>query len=60
MHTDDINQALRLSIQELSQKLADELVAKNLLALQVTTLQGKVSELETLLDTQTKQRGGNN
>ncbi|CZA36734.1 TPA: hypothetical protein ACGO9G_000788 [Streptococcus suis] len=61
-------QALRLTIDELTSKLAEESTTKNLLAVQLTTaeqdkqvlsqqnnqLQERVSELETLLDEQTK------
>ncbi|HFI0638357.1 TPA: hypothetical protein ACGO3K_000421 [Streptococcus suis] len=61
-------QALRLTIDELTSKLAEESTTKNLLAVQLTAaeqdkqvlsqqnnqLQERVSELETLLDEQTK------
>ncbi|HEL1995939.1 TPA: hypothetical protein ACT2C8_000541 [Streptococcus suis] len=61
-------QALRLTIDELTSKLAEESTTKNLLAIQLTAaeqdkqvlsqqnnqLQERVSELETLLDEQTK------
>ncbi|HEM3552292.1 MULTISPECIES: hypothetical protein [Streptococcus] len=61
-------QALRLTIDELTSKLAEESTTKNLLAVQLTAaeqdkqvlsqqnnqLQEQVSELETLLDEQTK------
>ncbi|HFI0326999.1 TPA: hypothetical protein ACGO3U_001875 [Streptococcus suis] len=61
-------QALRLTIDELTSKLAEESTTKNLLAVQLIAaeqdkqvlsqqnnqLQGRVSELETLLDEQTK------
>ncbi|CYY36622.1 hypothetical protein [Streptococcus suis] len=61
-------QALRLTIDELTSKLAEESTAKNLLAVQLTAaeqdkqvlsqqnnqLQERVSELEALLDEQTK------
>ncbi|MFM0591355.1 hypothetical protein [Streptococcus suis] len=61
-------QALRLTIDELTSKLAEESTTKNLLAVQLTAaeqdkqvlsqqnnqLQGRVSELEALLDEQTK------
>lgn len=63
-----LNQALRLTIEELTEKLATESSTKNLLAVQLIAaeqdkqvlsqqnnqLQGRVSELETLLDEQTK------
>lgn len=59
-----LQQALRLTITDLSDKLVDESTTKNLLALQltdckalnqslteeVTSLQARVNELETLLD----------
>ncbi|HEM5998418.1 TPA: hypothetical protein U2B30_001871 [Streptococcus suis] len=61
-------QALRLTIEELTEKLAAESSTKNLLAVQLTAaeqdkqvlsqqnnqLQARVSELEALLDEQTK------
>ncbi|MDG3222530.1 hypothetical protein MKM42_02315 [Streptococcus suis] len=61
-------QALRLTIDESTRKLAEESTTKNLLAVQLTAaeqdkqvlsqqnnqLQARVSELETLLDEQTK------
>ncbi|HFU4464428.1 TPA: hypothetical protein ACGO9X_001734 [Streptococcus suis] len=61
-------QALRLTIDELTSKLAEESMTKNLLSVQLTDteqdkqvlsqqnnqLQERVSELETLLDEQTK------
>ncbi|HEL2442119.1 hypothetical protein ACS6Z8_09285 [Streptococcus suis] len=61
-------QALRLTIDELTSKLAEESMTKNLLSVQLTAteqdkqvlsqqnnqLQERVSELETLLDEQTK------
>ncbi|HEM2777313.1 TPA: hypothetical protein U0614_000435 [Streptococcus suis] len=61
-------QALRLTIDELTSKLAEESTTKNLLAVQLTAaeqdkqvlsqqnnqLQERVSELEDLLDEQTK------
>ncbi|CYV52314.1 hypothetical protein [Streptococcus suis] len=61
-------QALRLTIDELTSKLAEESTTKNLLAVQLTAaeqsnkvltqqnaeLQARVSELEALLDEQTK------
>lgn len=61
-------QALRLTIDELTSKLAEESTTKNLLAVQLTAaeqdkqvlsqqnnqLQERVSELEALLDEQTK------
>ncbi|HEL2235816.1 TPA: hypothetical protein TZH59_001937 [Streptococcus suis] len=68
MNQEQINQALRLTIDELTSKLTEESTTKNLLAVQLTVaeqdkqvlsqqnnqLQERVSELETLLDEQTK------
>lgn len=66
--TDDyLNQALRLTLQELNTKLSEESTTKNLLALQLTDceqekqsllnqneeLQAQIKELEALLDVQT-------
>ncbi|HEL2109582.1 TPA: hypothetical protein TY903_000056 [Streptococcus suis] len=68
MNQEQLNQALRLTIDELTSKLAEESTTKNLLAVQLTAaeqdkqvlsqqnnqLQERVSELEALLDEQTK------
>ncbi|MEI4338066.1 hypothetical protein V9Z57_01775 [Streptococcus suis] len=68
MNQEQITQALRLTIDELTSKLAEESTTKNLLAVQLTAagqdkqvlsqqnnqLQERVSELETLLDEQTE------
>ncbi|HFR3901130.1 TPA: hypothetical protein ACHVH6_002281, partial [Streptococcus suis] len=68
MNQEQINQALSSAINELTSKLAEELTTKNLLAVQLTAaeqdkqvlsqqnnqLQERVSELEALLDEQTK------
>ncbi|HEM4321900.1 TPA: hypothetical protein U1X88_000865 [Streptococcus suis] len=68
MNQEQLIQALRLTLDELTSKLAEESTTKNLLAVQLTAaeqdkqvlsqqnnqLQGRVSELETLLDEQTK------
>ncbi|HEM5085994.1 TPA: hypothetical protein U1247_001968 [Streptococcus suis] len=68
MNQEQINQALRLTIDELTSKLAEESTTKNLLAVQLTAaeqdkkvlsqqnkqLQERVTELEALLDEQTK------
>lgn len=68
MNQEQLNQALRLTIDELTSKLAEESTTKNLLAVQLTAaeqdkqvlsqqnaeFQARVSELETLLDEQTK------
>lgn len=63
-----LNQALRLTVSELTAQLANESTTKNLLAIQLTEvdqekqqltqqnaeLQARVSELEGLLDEQTQ------
>ncbi|AYJ74996.1 TPA: hypothetical protein U5Z34_000835 [Streptococcus agalactiae] len=63
-----LNQALRLTVNELTAQLANESTTKNLLAIQLTEvdqekqqltqqnaeLQARVSELEGLLDEQTQ------
>ncbi|MFS5196171.1 hypothetical protein V2S80_03105 [Streptococcus agalactiae] len=63
-----LNQALRLTVNELTAQLANESTTKNLLAIQLTEvdqekqqltqqnaeLQARVSELEDLLDEQTQ------
>nr|DAV74339.1 MAG TPA: hypothetical protein [Caudoviricetes sp.] len=61
MKPEEINQALRLTIEELTRKLADEVTSKNLLAIQLTqkeeayqALQKEKEELETALDEVTK------
>ncbi|WP_029171105.1 hypothetical protein [Streptococcus suis] len=65
---EQINQALRLTINELTAQLANESTTKNLLVIQLTEaeqekqhltqqnaeLQARVTELEALLDEQTK------
>lgn len=55
-----LNQALRLTINELTTQLANETTTKNVLAVQLTEanqqnaeLQARVTELETLLEAQT-------
>lgn len=64
---EQLNQALRLTINELTAQLANEATTKNLLAIQLTEadqekqqltqqnteLQARVTELEALLDVQT-------
>ena len=57
MKPEEINQALRLTIEELTRKLAEEVTSKNLLAIQLTqkeeayqALQKEKEELETALD----------
>ncbi|MCK3905870.1 hypothetical protein HCC14_10340 [Streptococcus suis] len=68
MNQEQINQALRLTITDLMTKLSEETTTKNLLAVQLTAaeqdkkvlsqqnnqLQGRATELEALLDEQTK------
>ncbi|HEL1620312.1 TPA: hypothetical protein TXL63_002213 [Streptococcus suis] len=68
MNQEQLIQALRLTIDELTSKLAEESTTKNLLAVQLTAaeqdkkvlsqqnnqLQERVTELEALLDEQTK------
>lgn len=66
MDTKQINQALRLTVNDLTAKLAEESTTKNLLAIQLTEaeqasqrlaqekdeLQARVDELEALLEEQ--------
>ncbi|MCC3172149.1 hypothetical protein [Streptococcus sanguinis] len=69
MNQEEINQALRLTIEELTRKLADEMTSKNLLAIQLTqkeeayqALQKEKEELEAALEEVTapeETRGGN-
>lgn len=68
MNQDQINSALRLTIQELTSSLSEEKTSKNLIAVQLAEsnqqvdflnqqnaeLQARVTELEALLDEQTK------
>lgn len=61
MTQEQINQALRLTINELSTKLADESTTKNVLAIQlseaqqeITNLKAQVDELTALLNEQTQ------
>ena len=68
MDTKQINQALRLTVNDLTAKLAEESTTKNLLAIQLTEaeqasqrlaqekdeLQARVDELEALLEEQTQ------
>ncbi|HEM3698799.1 TPA: hypothetical protein U1C85_001881 [Streptococcus suis] len=67
MNQEQINQALRLTNNDLVTKLSEEMTTKNLLAVQLTEaeqekqhltqqnaeLQARVTELEALLDVQT-------
>ena len=68
MDQKNINSALQASAQELSTKFSEEIISKNLLAVQLVEanqknelltqqnaeLQARISELESLLDEQTK------
>jgi len=68
MEQKNINNALQASVQELSTKFSEEIISKNLLAVQLVEanqknelltqqnaeLQARISELESLLDEQTK------
>lgn len=68
MDQKNINNALQASVQELSNKFSEEIISKNLLAVQLVEanqknelltqqnaeLQARISELESLLDEQTK------
>ncbi|MGT2829610.1 hypothetical protein [Streptococcus hillyeri] len=56
-----LNQALRLTVNDLTAKLVEESTTKNLLAIQLTEAQKNINllnqqkaELEALLDTQTQ------
>lgn len=69
MNPEEINQALRLTIEELTRKLVDEVTSKNLLAIQLTqkeetyqALQKEKEELEAALEEVTapeETHGGN-
>ncbi|HEM6302166.1 TPA: hypothetical protein U2D09_000328 [Streptococcus suis] len=61
MNQEQINQALRLTIDELTSKLAEESTTKNLLSVQLTearqtiaSLQAEINELTKQLDEATK------
>lgn len=68
MDQKNINNALQASVQDLSTKFSEEIISKNLLAVQLVEanqknelltqqnaeLQARISELESLLDEQTK------
>lgn len=61
MIQEQINQALRLTIDELTSKLAEEMTTKNLLAVQLTeaqqtiaNLQAEIADLTQQLDEATK------
>ncbi|WP_394992497.1 hypothetical protein [Streptococcus alactolyticus] len=61
MNLEQINQSLKLTIQELVTKLSDEITAKNLIAIQLVERDDELSllrkekqELTELLEVQTK------
>lgn len=61
MNLEQINQSLKLTIQELVTKLSDEITAKNLIAIQLverdeelSLLRKETQELTELLEVQTK------
>ena len=61
MHTEQLNQALQMTIREMSTTSTDSMIASNFLSIQLNEqreenqrLQARVDELEALLDEQTK------
>ncbi|HEL1661014.1 TPA: hypothetical protein U1343_002190 [Streptococcus suis] len=65
MNLEQINQSLKLTIQELVTKLSDEITAKNLIAIQLverdeelSLLRKEKQELTELLEVQTKPEEG--
>ena len=65
MNLEQINQSLKLTIQELVTKLSDEITAKNLIAIQLverdeelSLLRKEKQELTELLEVQTKHEEG--
>ncbi|HFU4463517.1 TPA: hypothetical protein ACGO9X_000784 [Streptococcus suis] len=65
MNLEQINQSLKLTIQELVTKLSDEITAKNLIAIQLverdeelSLLRKEKQELTELLEVQTKPKEG--
>ena len=65
MNTEQLNRALRMTINDLSDTLNGTMVANNLLSIQLEEqlaenqrLQARVDELEALLDEQTKPAEG--
>lgn len=65
MNDQDLIQALRLTITELSTKLADELTTKHILAIQLAesqeanqALNAQIAELEALLEGATQPQTG--
>lgn len=67
MNQEQINQSLKLTIQELVTRLSDEITSKNLIAIQlvekeeeVTRLKKENEELSELLDVNTEPMEGEN
>ncbi|VKN42947.1 phage protein [Streptococcus pneumoniae] len=61
MNTEQLNQALQMTISEMSTTSTDSMIASNILSIQLNEqreenqrLQARVDELEALLDEQTK------
>ncbi|MDS8052439.1 hypothetical protein, partial [Streptococcus pneumoniae] len=61
MNTEQLNQALQMTIREMSTTSTDSMIASNFLSIQLNEqreenqrLQARVDELEALLDEQTK------
>ncbi|CEZ00565.1 hypothetical protein [Streptococcus pneumoniae] len=61
MNTEQLNQALQMTIREMSTTSTDSMIASNFLSIQLSEqreenqrLQARVDELEALLDEQTK------
>ncbi|ADM83659.1 Uncharacterised protein [Streptococcus pneumoniae] len=61
MNTEQLNQALQMTISEMSTTSTDSMIASNFLSIQLNEqreenqrLQARVDELEALLDEQTK------
>ncbi|EHE79132.1 dihydrodipicolinate reductase [Streptococcus pneumoniae GA11426] len=61
MNTEQLNQALRMTIREMSTTSTDSMITSNILSIQLDEqreenqrLQARVDELEALLDEQTK------
>ncbi|CTK01096.1 TPA: hypothetical protein ACJVVO_002072 [Streptococcus pneumoniae] len=61
MNTEQLNQALRMTISEISTTSTDSMITSNILSIQLDEqreenqrLQARVDELEALLDEQTK------
>ncbi|VRC37785.1 phage protein [Streptococcus pneumoniae] len=61
MNTEQLNQALQMTIREISTTSTDSMIASNFLSIQLDEqreenqrLQARVDELEALLDEQTK------